>query len=108
MEGKEGGKESANLEDVKALVLHHLAVVAQQIHAQLQVVTRVDVGGHDVVVGAVEQDLAQQLDRLPLGHVRARLHQHLVVGGEEALEVDLEVLRDDLLVSSKDFLKYER
>ncbi len=48
-----------DLEDVEALVLDHFAVVAQQVHADLEVLAAVDIGRHDVVVGAVQQDLAQ-------------------------------------------------
>lgn len=76
-----------DFKDVEALVLYHLAVVAQQVHADLEVLAAVHVGGHDVVVGAVEQDLAEELDGLALGHVAVGLDQDGVVFAEEELEV---------------------
>lgn len=39
---------------VETLVLHHLAVAPEQVHADLEVLAAVDVGRHDVVVGPVE------------------------------------------------------
>jgi len=74
---------------MKALVLHHLAVVSEQVHANLQMLSAVDVLGHDVVVGSVEEDLAQELDGLPLGDVAVGLDQYVVVLVEEQLEVDV-------------------
>ena len=51
---------------------------------------RIDIGGHDVVVGAVEQNLAEELDGLPLGDVVLRREERVVarkelgiMGGEE-------------------------
>ncbi len=77
---------------MKALILHHLALVLQQVHAQLQVRAAVDVRRHDLVVGAVQQYLAQQPDGLPLRHVALRLHQDGVVLREEQLKVDVQVI----------------
>src|SRR3569833_329956 len=98
------GVRHEHLEHVETFVLHHLALVAQQVHADLEVLPAIHVLGHDSVVGPVQQDLAQQLDRLPLGHVAAGLHEHVVVLVEEALEVDGQVPRDDVLVPSKELL----
>jgi len=83
------GVGDEDLEDMKALVLHHLAVVSEQVHANLQMLSAVDVLGHDVVVGSVEEDLAQELDGLPLGDVAVGLDQYVVVLVEEQLEVDV-------------------
>ena len=94
-----------HLEHVETLVLYHLAVVAQQVHADLKMLAAVDVGRHDVVVGAVQQDLAEQFDRLALGDVAVRLDQHLVVPVEEEVEVDGQVTGDQLFVLGDEFLE---
>lgn len=54
---------------MEAFILHHLAIVPQESHAGFQVLSAVNVFGHDVVVGPVEKDLPQELDALPLRHV---------------------------------------
>lgn len=87
-----------DLKDVKALVLHHLAVVAEEVHADLEVLAPVDIGRHDVVVGAVQQYLAEKLDRLPLRDVAVGLDQYVVVPVEKELKVDGKVSRYELLV----------
>lgn len=43
-----------DLEDVETLVLDHLPVAAQEVHADLQVLASVHVRGHDIVVRTVE------------------------------------------------------
>ena len=50
-----------HLEDVEGLKLNVAALVAQQVHHELEVVGVADVDGHHLKVGAVEQDLAKQL-----------------------------------------------
>jgi hypothetical protein len=64
------------LEDMKTLVIDHFPVVSQQLHDDLEVFARVDVLCHDIVVGPIEQNLAQQLDGLTLRHIAVRLYQH--------------------------------
>ncbi len=51
-----------DLEDVKAFVLNHFSVIAQQVHADLEVLASIHVGRHDAIVGTVEEDFAEQLD----------------------------------------------
>lgn len=98
------GVGNEDLEDVEALVLDHLAVVAQQVHADLEMLAAVHIRRHDVVVRPVQQDLAQQFDGLPLGNVAVRLDQDAVVPFEEEVEVDGQVPRDNVLVFSDEFL----
>jgi hypothetical protein len=74
---------------MEALVVDHLPVVSQQPHDDLEVVARIDVLCHDIVVCPVEQNLAQQLDRLTLRNVAVRLDQHGVVLREEHVEIRL-------------------
>lgn len=88
-----------DLEDVEALVLDHLAVVAEEVHADLEVLAAVDVGGHDAVVGAVEEDLAEELDGLALCDVAVRLDEDGVVFLEEEVEVDGQIAGDEVLVA---------
>jgi hypothetical protein len=98
------GVRNKDLEDVEALVLDHLAVVAQQVHADLEMLAAVHIRRHDVVVRPIQQDLAQQFDGLPLGDVAVRLDQDAVVPFEEKFEVDGQVPGDDVLVFSDEFL----
>jgi hypothetical protein len=79
---------AAHLKDVKRLELDVLALVPEQVHHHLEVVLLRNVPRHDVVVGAVEQDLAQQLEGLPLGDVVGRLEK-LVVGRKKLWSVSL-------------------
>lgn len=55
-----------DLEYVEPLVLDHLSIVSQEVHTDLQVLASVDIRCHDIIVRAVEEDLAQELDRLSL------------------------------------------
>ena len=50
------------LKHMEALILHHLAVVLEQVHADFQVIARINICHHDVVVGPIQQDLAKQFD----------------------------------------------
>ena len=77
---------------MEALVLHHLAVVFKQIHAHFQVLAAVDVFGHDVVVGAVEEQFAEEFYGLAFCDVGWGLDESGVVAGEEEGEVDGEVV----------------
>ena len=63
------GDEQAHLEDVERLELDVLAPVFEQVHHHFQVLLVRDVARHDFEVGPVEQDLAEQLERLPFRHV---------------------------------------
>lgn len=72
------GVRNKDLEDVECLELDVAALVAEHVHHHLQVRLVRDVPRHDVEVGAVEQDLAEQLERLPLRDV--------VRGQEESCE----------------------
>lgn len=83
-----------HLEHVKRLVLDHLAVVLEEIHGQLEVIPAGDIGGHDDVVAAVKEDLAEEFDRLPLCDVGGGVEKdRVVVVGEEEVKVRCEVLR---------------
>lgn len=90
----QSGPDIAYFEYVEPLVLHHFSVVPQQIHTQLQVISSVNVCGHDIVVCPIEEDLSQQLDRLPLRNVRARFDQDSIVLLEEEVKVGQKVLGD--------------
>lgn len=94
----------AHLEDVETFVVDHASIVPQQLHDDLQVLARINVLRHDVVVGSVEEDLAQQLDRLPLCNVAFRLDQYRVVSRKERIEIRLQVARHQAFVFCKDIL----
>jgi hypothetical protein len=64
-----GPHNLTNLEDVEAFVIDHLSVISQQLHDDLEMFARVHVLRHDIVVCPIEQDLAQELDRLALRHI---------------------------------------
>ena len=95
-----------DFEDVEAFVLDHFAVVLEQVHAEFEVVAAVDVFGHDVVVCAVEEKFAQELDGLAFCNVRIGLDEGGVVAGEEEVEVDGEVVGGEGFVLGKDFLRW--
>ena len=59
----------SDLEDVETLVLHHFTVVSEQVHEELQVISFVHVSNHDSIIGTVQQNLAQELNRLTLGNI---------------------------------------
>lgn len=80
-----------DLEHMKGLELNGLGVPAQQIHHDLEVVGRIDKFHHDIEVGPVKQQLAQQFKRLALGHVVAA-HQQDGVLLDEIVEIGLEKL----------------
>ena len=67
---------------MERLKLNVLALVPQEVHHHLEVSFVRDVSGHHVEVGAIEEDLAKQLQGLPLGDVVGR-HDELGVGGKE-------------------------
>jgi hypothetical protein len=66
---------------------------------------RVNVFGHYIVVRPVKQQLAQELDRLPLYNIVVALDEHVVVFEEELVKVGLEVGRDHFFVLDEDFLQ---
>ena len=43
-----------NFEDMETLILHHLAIVPKEIHADLEMLAAVDIGSHDTVIGTIE------------------------------------------------------
>ena len=93
---------SAYLEHVKCLVLYVFAFISQQIHSQLEMLGRVDIRQHDIVVCSVQQYFTQQLDRLPLGYI---------VGGDEQGVVSHEKLQSVIKKihgDKKKKKKYER
>ena len=88
----------AYLEDVKALVLHHLPIVLQLPHDELEVLPRLNVAGHDLVELPVEQYLAQQLDRLTLRNVALGPYERVVIFGEEKVKIRINVFGNQRLV----------
>lgn len=74
-------------EHVKTLVLNHLPIVAEQIHANFEVVTPIDIRSHNGIVGAIEQNFSQEFDRLAFGDIAAGLHQSAVIFLEKHIEV---------------------
>lgn len=47
----------AYLKNVETLVLHHLAIIAQQLHAKLEILPALHISHHYVVVRTVQQNL---------------------------------------------------
>lgn len=62
-------KQDTHLEDVESFELNILALVAQQVHHQLEIFLRRNVSRHHVKVCSIQQNLSQQLQRLSLRHV---------------------------------------
>ncbi len=44
------------LENVKPLILYHLSVISQKIHAKLEVLATIDIGSHNLIIGTREQN----------------------------------------------------
>lgn len=66
---KEINQKNTRLEHMERLKLDILALVPQQVHHHLEVPLARNVLGHDVEVGTVEQDLAEEFDGLPFRYV---------------------------------------
>ena len=90
---------------MKRFILHHLAIVFEEVHGEFEVVPRCDVLGHDDVVGAVEEEFAEELDGLAFCHVGLGEEEDgVVVLHEEELVVGREVLGDEVFVFGQEFL----
>lgn len=76
------GRRRTHLEDVERLELDVLAPIFEQIHHDLEVLLVRDVPRHDLEVGPVEQDFAEQFQRLPLRDVVGRLDQERILREE--------------------------
>jgi hypothetical protein len=85
------GVGDEDLEYVEALILDHLAVIAQKVHTNLEMLAAIDVVCHNGIVGAVEEDLAEKLDGLALGDVAVGLNEDVVVFVKEEFEVDRQI-----------------
>ena len=71
-----------DLKYVESLELNVLALISQEVHHHLQVRLIRDVSCHDVEVSPVQQDLAEELQRLSLRDVVLGSDEGRV-GGEE-------------------------
>lgn len=69
---------------MKRLKLYILTLIPQRIHHDLEILRARDKPGHDAVVGAVEEDLAEEFEGLTLGHVVGGEDEGFI-GGEELL-----------------------
>lgn len=65
-------RQGTHLEDVEGLKLDVAALVPEQVHHHLEVGLVGDVARHDLVVGSVEEDFSEELDRLAFGDVVGR------------------------------------
>lgn len=95
----------ARLEHVKALVLHHLPIVLEKVHTELQMLASIHIYVHDVIVCSIQQYLSQELDGLSLRDVGVGLHERVVVFCEEKIEVHHEVMGNDSFVFGQEFLE---
>lgn len=83
---KRGKGDGTNLEHMERLELDVPALIPQKVHHHLEIGLVRDVAGHDRVVSAVEEDLAEELDRLALCDVVGGEDQG-GVGGEELQKI---------------------
>jgi len=93
-----------HFEHVERLELDVARLVAEEIHHQLQVVLRRDVLSHDHEVVRVQQQLPEQLQRLPFRHVVLRVEEDAVLG-ENFVVVLAEELRAQKFVSREELLE---
>lgn len=91
-------------EHVKSLILDHLPIVSEQIHAYFEVVSSVHICSHDAIVGPVQQNFSEEFDGLPLRDIAAGLHQSAIVFFEKHVEIYRQVSRNKILVPSQQFL----
>lgn len=89
-----------DFEDVESLVLDRPALVAEEHHDLLELCRGADVLCHDGEVGAIEEEFAEELERLALCDKVLRV-QELRVALEELVVVAIEELRDDILVEGQ-------
>jgi hypothetical protein len=90
---------------MKSLILDHFAVILQQVHTELQVLSPVDVGSHHIVVRPVKQDLPKKLDALSFCNIGLGLHQYCVVSREEKIKVSHQIMSHEALVLRENFLE---
>ena len=67
---------------MKCLVLDIPALIPQCVHDDLQILRASDVPGHAGVVASIEEDLAEEFERLSFGDVVWRQNERLI-GCEE-------------------------
>jgi hypothetical protein len=72
---------------MEGLELDVLALIAEEVHHHLEVDIVRDVARHDIEVGTVQKNLAEQLERLPLGYIVGRVDE-----GRERVEESVVVL----------------
>lgn len=70
------------LEYMECLELNILALVSKEIHHHLQIRLVGDVPRHHIEVGSIQEDLSEELQRLPLRHVVGRQDKCSVRGEE--------------------------
>ena len=68
----------SHFKNVESFELDVLALVSKHVHHHLQVGFLSDVSGHDVEIGTVKEDFAQELKGLALGDI--------IVGKQEGCE----------------------
>jgi hypothetical protein len=76
------GACSGYFKNVKGFELNIATLLAQHVHHELEIVRIAYVPGHDGEVVAIEQELAEQLQRLSPRHVVVREQQLLVLTEE--------------------------
>lgn len=90
---------------MEAFILHHLPIVFELPHDQLEIFAGFNVSGHDFVELAVQQDLSQQLDGLPFRDIAFGLDQYVVVLFEEQCKVSIDVFGHHGFVLDEDLLR---
>ena len=63
------------LEHVEGLELNVLALIPKEVHHHLEIRLTRDIPGHDVEVRTIQEDLAEEFERLTLGDVIVREDQ---------------------------------
>ena len=89
-------------EHMERFILHHLPLIPQLPHDELQIIPRIDISRHDLVKRAIQQHFSQQFNRLPLRDVTLALNEDVVVPIEEQVEIRADVRRNQLLVFRED------
>lgn len=72
-----------DLENVKSLILYHLSVVTEEVHASFQMISAVNICCHDIIIGTVQEDFPKQFDALSFRHIGVGLYENLVISAKE-------------------------
>lgn len=88
---------------MECLVLHISTFIPQKVHCEFQVLLRINVRSHDIVICPVQENFSEKFHRLPLGYIIWRYEQ-CIVFCKEPLIVCRQKLRHQGLMPRQEVL----